>query len=211
MQAKHTSRSGRLIFCVLALTIISCQSKTESDRPESTLQTDIAEPQAEEQQSQLTDEQILLLAEMLPLGASYEQVQHTFPEISQLSYEGGMEVLARRGLHEAKVKLPILEQDASIEFNFRHDSLYSCYFFIMDLEPDTCDALYKQLQDFYSARFGEFEEEKNENASFIGYTSFWLPEQYDLAVSNKAYIGRSNILGWGFQEKGTLRPRQDVP
>ena len=211
MKSKYTSWSGRLIFCIIALTVISCQNKTESDRPETTPQTDIAEPQAEEQQSQLTDEQILLLAEILPLGVSYEQVQQIFPEISQLSYEGGMEILGRRGLHEAKVKLPILEQDASIEFNFRHDSLYSCYFFIMNLDPDTCNVLYKQVQDFYSARFGEFEEEKNENASFIGYTSFWLPEQYDLAVSNNAYIGRSNILGWGFQEKGTLRSRQDAP
>lgn len=211
MKSNYTSWSGLLILCILALIIISCQSKTESDRTEAAPQTEIAEPQAEEQSAQLTDEQILLLAEVLPLGVSYEQVQRTFPEISQLSYEGGIEVLARQGLYEAKVKMPILGQDGSIEFNFRHDSLYSCFFFIMNLDPDTCNALYKQVQDFYSARFGNFEEEKNENANFVGHTSFWLPEQYDLAVSNNAYIGRSNILGWGFQEKGTLRPRQENP
>lgn len=211
MISKCTLWPGRLICCALALTIISCQSKTESDQPETASQADIAEPPAEEQSPQLTDEQILLLADILPLGTSYEQVRQTFPEISQLAYESGMEGLARRGLYEAKVKLLILDQDASIEFNFRHDSLYSCYFFIMNLDPDTCSALYKQVQDFYSARFGEFEEEKKENAGVIGYTSFWLPEQYDLAVSSNAYLGRSNILGWGFQEKGTLRPRQDAP
>jgi hypothetical protein len=146
----------------------------------------------------LKDDQKLLLIRYLPLGASYEEVQKKFPQVSDLRPEGRGEILASLGLFEAFAPISILNRKATLEFNFKHNKLYSYYFWLEKLDCTTAGKVYQRLQKFYSAHFGKYHEEQESEPGYSLISSYWYCDNFNFGIANNIH-GDGCILAWGYQ------------
>jgi hypothetical protein len=144
--------------------------------------------------SQMTDEQKLMLFEHIPLGTTLSQVKEVAPGLGTPRVEG----LPARGLTDAEVAFEVLGYHTRAEFNFRQDTLYSVNFGPLVLPADSGDALFDDLNKFYSSRLGTPLVDDGEDSPYFVKSRFWRISEGEVGVSN-SLDDRQRILGWGYQ------------
>ena len=147
------------------------------------------------------DHNQLLLIKRIPIGATYEQVKSVVPTLGKLLPEGRSEHQGKRGLFEALTQINILDQEATLEFNFEYGELYSYFYSIKDLDKVVAEDLYARLQGFYRSQFGDFEYSVDSDpAGFRVEMSIWDLADFRVGVANNIYSS-SCVLSWGFEKR----------
>jgi hypothetical protein len=147
----------------------------------------------------LTDEQWLLLVEYLPLGESYDEVKGRFISLGPAGPEGGMQSLGEAGLTQATMKVNVLDHDEALEFNFRHDSLYSYYYTAAKLDTTSAGDLWGYLNEFYTQHFGVSRQETDSEATYYLQTAIWATDEFDVILSLRLETAGPASVIWGFQ------------
>jgi hypothetical protein len=156
--------------------------------------------------SEMTDEQKLMLFEYAPLGATLSQVKEIAPELGTPRAEG----LPARGLSDAGAAIEVFGHQTRAEFNFRRDTLYSVNFGPLMLPADSGDALFDNLNKFYSGRFGTPLVDDGEDSPYFVKSRFWRTPRGEVGVHNSIDDGR-RILGWGYQPALNTKGRGTGP
>jgi hypothetical protein len=144
--------------------------------------------------SQMTDDQKLLLFEHVPLGATLSEVRDAMPDLGDQRMEG----LAGGGLTDAGAELEVVGCRTRVEFNFRHDTLYSVSFGPLNLPADSGDALFDRLSAFYSRRFGTPLVADGQDSPYFVRSRSWPAPWGEVGVIN-SLAGDRRLLGWGYQ------------
>lgn len=137
----------------------------------------------------------LLLYRQIPLGVSYQALRAALPDLSSLRHEAGSD------LTEAIVTFDVFGYPGQVEFNFKNEQLYSYQYSATLKDAAEMEALYTQLQSYYSGHFGAYQEERvRESSHYAVVSSHWQGEKVEVAVVNNITPG-SYLLTWA------LRPR----
>ncbi len=143
-----------------------------------------------------TEDDFLMIINFIPFNSSYKFIQQLFPEVSELNVK-------YRRYYKAYFKTTIFNKETTLEFNFSTDyTLLNFGFNIYQLDFEEADSLYKELQKYYSHKFGKYKEEINKNPGSSGYPiyhgSYWKSDEFDITVGLNENFDNC-ILGWGFQ------------
>lgn len=148
-----------------------------------------------------SDRNLLLLNEQLPLGSMPADVRKAMASVEGQRSEG------IGSLTEMKTSVSVLGTRATVEFNFKSDSLYGVYFHPEKLPSPRGDALFDSLVAFYSARFGQARvSDGADDPYFVKYRS-WQGQGFEVGVTN-AIEGDMRQLGWGYQAPSNLTIRR---
>ncbi|HYP30087.1 MAG TPA: hypothetical protein VE262_25505 [Blastocatellia bacterium] len=147
-----------------------------------------------------SDEEKLLLIDLVPLGIGYEDVKSRIPETGEMNIEAYSEYMQRQGLARASTELRVLDRDAKLDFNFENNNLYSYYYRIEGLDEAAASELYSRLQAFYSGRFGKPREELQAEGGARARSSYWSADKYHVAMTDSLHPG-GHTLSWGFQSE----------
>lgn len=147
-----------------------------------------------------SDEQKLMLIDLVPLGIGYEDVKSRIPETGEMSIEAYSEYMQRQGLARASTDLRVLDRDAKLDFNFENNNLYSYYYRIEGLDEASASELYSRLREFYSGRFGKPREEQQSEGAARARSSYWSADKYHVAMTDSSQPG-GHTLSWGFQSQ----------
>lgn len=141
-----------------------------------------------------TLEQKLLLYQQIPAGVDYSSLKQALPQLSELKSQN-----AREGLAEALLEMEVFGQQVVIDFNFKHQQLYSYYYRATLQNAQQAETLYRQLQDFYRQNLGEYQEEQAQESEHYGVVnSIWQTDTVELGLVNNLSPG-SHSLSWGFK------------
>ncbi len=168
--------------------ISASEDKQESNKRDSVKIAKIKRP--------LTEDDFLMIINYTPFNSSYKFIQQLFPKVSELNVKF-------RRYYKAYLDTTILNKKTKLEFTFNTDNtLQNVRFFIYQLNYNEADSLYKELQKYYSNKFGKFMEEIEKNPGSSGYPifhgSYWKSDDFDITVGLNENFDNS-VLAWGFQ------------
>jgi len=190
----HRFRHIALFAAVLLL--LGCPRERDhypADQPRDTVALDIPDPTLPE--TDLTDRDLLMLIEHLPMGAGYDRVIELFPRVSS------PEPATHAQLDQARseVEVVVLNQVTTLEFNFMGDRLYSYFFHAQPLDCTDARSLHERLTDFYSDAFGPGTEEEQVEPGYTSRTTLWRTDDVEVAVTHGRQADECRV-GWGFQD-----------
>ena len=139
------------------------------------------------------------------MGATWSDVQKTIPELgtrrSEYTGKPGTGTLT-----DARADLEVLGYRTTGEFNFQVDDLYSVSFGPVSLPADSGEALFRQLNEFYSARFGAPTVNDGQDSPYFVKSRSWPTPWGEVGVLMSLEDGRRTV-GWGYQRGlNTRRP-----
>lgn len=140
------------------------------------------------------DKAILDLLQSIEMGFSFNEVKAKYPMVKGIRPEEKKDELASEGLTESVCKQSIFGGEASVEFNFKDDSLYSYFFTYSDKDSEKAEQVFQAVKKYYTGKWGPaqlemVEEENHYNQSFIWPGSAILPFL--------SYNLNSNTIAWG--------------
>lgn len=144
--------------------------------------------------SLMTEQQKLMLFEHVPLGSTLSDVRRTAPDLGRLRAIG----LPAPGLTAADVSLEVLGHRTRAEFNFRNDTLYSVNFGPLVLPADSGDAMFAELNEFYTRRLGAPRVGDGQDSPYFVKSRTWQTPRAEIGTANSLNDGQ-RILGWGYQ------------
>ena len=149
--------------------------------------------------NKLDNRQKLRAWQFIPLGSSYKKVKANVDSLSNIQPEGGISALGDEGLTEAKTKIMFKQYPSEVEFNFKNDSLYSCYFTINELKQKEILDLHREIRSVYDTLFGSAEEEHQRNGGYEAHTFYWHKGTDLNANMTLSATGEKFRLSWGYQ------------
>lgn len=134
----------------------------------------------------------LLLYRQIPIGVSYQELKAALPGLSSLRREAGDD------LFEATVAFDVFGYPGRVEFNFKNERLYNYMYSATANDAVATEALYRQLQAYYSGHFGAYEEERvRESPHYAVVSSHWQAEHIALSLVHNITPG-SHLITWSF-------------
>ncbi len=147
-------------------------------------------------QERMSDEDWLLLPGRVPSGITYEETKRLFPNLGEQTTEGAGSMAPKYELYEAYLQITIFDVPAKIEFNFSKNSLYGYGFRIWDIDSVTAEPLYAHLKDFYSKRYGKYEE-SSDGGNWLSKQCFWNIGDITVNIVMNIYSADKAYVGWG--------------
>jgi hypothetical protein len=141
------------------------------------------------------DKEYLSLLTQIELGFSYKEVKAKCSHVKGIRPEEKKDDLATKGLTESVCKLPLFETEASAEFNFKDDSLYSFYFTYTEANSEKVEMVFQALKKHYSAQWGEAMPERVEEENHYSQNFIWPSKNYFIPYLN--YNLNTNTIVWG--------------
>ena len=184
------------LFCLILLVVAGCR---EPDPPIETgaAETSDAPPDRAGLTADSTvtaDSTGLILAERLPLGGTLDQMREVLPTFSVT--EG--EVAAGADMEELTAPYDLFGRPGTVELNFEGRRLTSYFFRLDTLACASADSLYARVQTVFGERFGEWEEEEQDEGGYRARSSFWTTDTLAASMTRGEQAGQCR-LAWGFQ------------
>ncbi len=141
------------------------------------------------------DKNTLELLQSVEMGFSFNEVKAKYPVVKGIRPEDKKDELAAAGYTESVGKQSLFGGEASAEFNFKDDSLYSYVFTYNEKDTEKAEKVFQAVKKYYSAKWGAavpemIEEENHYNQSFV-----WTGQSGILPYIN--YNLNTNSITWG--------------
>lgn len=143
-----------------------------------------------------SDERRFLLVERVPFGLTYKDVKERLPSLNEIHPDGHSEQQGEQGLFEASMPTTAFGRDASLEFNFGKDGLYSYYLWLVDLTDADATTYQTALRAFYAKRYGRSRRQPGGETD----ADYWFQPGYRV-VLRRFVFGTGIVLQWGYEQR----------
>ncbi|HEY8402574.1 MAG TPA: hypothetical protein VIK89_15000 [Cytophagaceae bacterium] len=143
------------------------------------------------------DKSFLEFAEVIDLGVNFKTLKEKIPSIKGIRPEGNMDELAAQGLTETSITSQLMGKTASLEFNFKNDSLYSFYYLVSEQDTEKGDRLYKGIRTYYLEKWGEGKRIPVEEDNRYSKSYYW--ELGNNRYGVMTYNLNTGNISWGVQ------------
>jgi hypothetical protein len=148
------------------------------------------------------DKNILELLQTVEMGFSFNEVKAKYPSVKGIRPEDKKDDLAAAGFTESVCKQAVFGGEASAEFNFKDDSLYSYVFTYNDKDHEKADQVFQAIKKYYSNKWGDAQPEMVEEENHYNQNFIWTGQSSIVPYLN--FNVNTNTIVWGRRYEKTL-------
>jgi hypothetical protein len=148
------------------------------------------------------DKKILELLQTIEMGFSFNEVKAKYPVVKGIRPEDKKDNLAEEGYTESVCKQSIFGGEASVEFNFKDDSLYSYVFTYNDKDSEKAEQVFQSVKKYYSDKWGEAQPEMVEEENHYNQNFLWTGQNSFVPYLN--FNVNNNTIVWGRRYEKSL-------
>ncbi len=141
------------------------------------------------------DKKILDLLEVVDIGFSFMEVKAKYKILKGIRPEEKNDALAEAGLTESVCKQPLFGGEATAEFNFKDDSLYSYFFIFSNKDSEQAEQVFQAIKKHYSTKWKQAQLEKVEEENHYGQSYVWPSKNAFVPYLN--FNLNTNTIVWG--------------
>jgi hypothetical protein len=141
------------------------------------------------------DKAILDLLDHIQMGFSFTDVRSKYKALKGIRPEEKNDELAEAGLTESVCKQSLFGGEASAEFNFKNDSLYSYFFTYNEKDSEKSEQVFQAIKKYYSSKWGDAQLEKVEEENHYSQNYIWTSKKSVLPYVNHNL--NTNAIIWG--------------
>jgi hypothetical protein len=132
-----------------------------------------------------SDENYLFMFEKTPMGFTSAKVKNTNTTLGAIQKEDNNDALYQKGLTEAKAAITFLNYPATIEYNFKNDTLYRYSIIFKEANEKKSQDLFNKLNDYYVSKLGPSTMVNNEEDNHYNQMYYWkLNPDYLITIYN---------------------------
>lgn len=132
-----------------------------------------------------SDNNYLFLYEKTPMGFTSAKVKNVNAQISTVQKEDNNDALYQKGLTEARFATTFLNYPATIEYNFKNDTLYRYSIVFREANEKKSQDLFNKINDYYSNKLGASTMVSNEEDNHYTQMYYWkLNPDYLITIYN---------------------------
>jgi hypothetical protein len=132
-----------------------------------------------------SDENYLFMFEKTPMGFTSAKVKSANAALGPVHKEDNNEALYQKGLTEAKAAITFLNYPATIEYNFKNDTLYRYSIVFKEANEKKSQDLFYKLNDYYANKLGASTMVSNEEDNHYTQMYYWkLNPDYLITIYN---------------------------
>ena len=148
------------------------------------------------------DKRILDLLETIDIGFSFMEVKAKYKVLKGIRPEEKNDALAEAGLTESLCKQALFGGEATAEFNFKDDSLYSYFFTFANKDSEKAEQIFQSIKKHYSIKWKDTKLEKVEEENHYGQSYVWPSKNSFVPYLN--FNLNTNTIIWGKRFDRTL-------
>jgi hypothetical protein len=123
-------------------------------------------------------------------------VKERLPSLNEIHPDGHSEEQGEQGLFEASTPTTAFGREASLEFNFGKEGLYSYYLWLTNLAPADATTYQTALRAFYVKRYGRSHRQVGDQTD----ADYWFERGYRVVLRRFAF-GPGIVLQWGYEQR----------